>query len=69
MTLQEAIEIQSRAPDKKIIREPNHRGWTDVYFKYHPDIKKLVVYSYEGTKFRCRVASFQKSPHTDWIVI
>lgn len=71
MTLQEVIEhIVYNNPEKqRIIREPNNRGWCDVYFTYDKERKKLISNVYQTTGFIRKPAPFQTSTHTDWILV
>ena len=71
MTLQDAVDKQFyEEPKKRIIREPNNRGWCDVWFEFDIKIRKLCVWGYNASHgSRKGVAAFQDSQHEDWILI
>ena len=75
MTLQEAVEKQYyEEPTKRIIREPNRKGWCSNWFSFDIKQGKLMFHdiTYRGTDkdmHTVMASKFQLSQHTDWILI
>ncbi len=66
MLLKEAMQWSEISPQRRICRAPNrHGGFNPIRFFS----KKGVLYVQDiGVLPSIRVAPFQTSPHTDWIL-